>query len=406
MRRNHFRYLLVILAFFFALQHTYAQNKRQVLEQKRKELRAKIQRINKLLDSNKAHKQSILSQAQSLEERIEATEALIRTNNQAANLLTRKINNNQHKITSLRQELEKLKEDYSEMMRQTYRSRSQQSRLMFLFSSESFLQAYKRLKYMEQYAEYREEQGEKIKAHAKELQRLNLKLADQREDKKKLIAQNRETKKQLQADKKQKEALIAKITAEGSEYKQQINQLQQEIAKVDAKIQAAIRAAIARENKKHGSSARSKFALTPEAKALAASFASNKGKLPWPVKYGDVTIHFGTNPSPLVPSIPIHSNGIRIATNKMEPVHAVFKGKILKIQVVPNSNKAIYIQHGNYISLYSNLARIYVHTGDEVSTGDIIGKVGRSVTAGRPILRFSIYKDTKALDPMHWILNR
>ncbi len=383
---------------------TQAQNKRQELEQRRQELRQEIQQITKLLNSNKKHKHSVLTKAGNINRRIRATEKLIRTNNQALNLLTDKINTNQSKIKALRKELEKLKADYARIIRQSYKSHSKQSRLMFLFSSDSFLQAYKRLQYMKQYADYREQQGEKIKKQTKELQQLNLDLAHQKDDKEKLLAKNRATKKQLQEDKGVQEALLATINKKGSSYQQQIKSKQKAIAHIDAQIQRIIREAIAAENKKKGSSSTSAFKLTPEAKALAASFRSNKGKLPWPLKHGNVVVRFGKHPSPLVKSIPIQSNGIRIATNPQEPVHTVFKGKVLKIQVIRGANKIVLVQHGDYITIYGNLDKIYVHTGQTVSTGQLLGRVGLSPTTQQPTLFFEIFKNMKYLNPLHWIV--
>ncbi len=404
--KSSLRYILLGLTFFFALQVTQAQSKRDQLEQKRQALRAQITKINKLLSENKAEKQSVITRANDLQRRISATEELIKTNNQAANLLTSEINTNQNKITTLRKELEKLKKDYAKMMRKSYKSRSKQSRLMFLFSSDSFLQAYKRLQYMKQYTDYRRQQGEEIKAHAQKLQELNKELDQQRQEKKKLLAANRATKQKLQADKKEQEALIATINAKGSSYRKKIQAKQDEIARIDAEIQRLIREAIARENEKKGSKRTTEFALTPEAKALAASFASNKGKLPWPLKSGEVTMRFGSHPSPLAHTVTVQSNGIRIVTNANEPVKAVFKGKVLKVQVIRGANKLVFLQHGNYITVYRNLSKIHVHTGDNVSTGQIIGEVGVARDTRRPTLYFYVLKDIHYLNPLKWILNQ
>lgn len=400
------RYLILLATFILLSQSAEAQSKRETLEQKRQELRAQIKKINALLSSNKEEKQSIITKAGDLERRIRATEELIKTNNESANLLSRKINNNQKKITSLREELKKLKTDYAQITRRSYKSRSKQSRLMFLFSSENFLQAYKRLQYLKQYADYREEQGEKIKVKAKKLQALNSELSEQRNAKKALLAKNRTTKKQLEEDKIQQEALLAKIRKKGNRFRSKIKNKQQEIAKMNAEIKAIIQASIAKENEKKGSSSKSKFKMTPEAKALAANFKANKGKLPWPVKSGEVVMRFGRHPSPLVPTIPIQSNGIRIVTNKEEPVHAVFDGEVFRIQIIPGANKAVYIRHGNYITIYNNLSTINVHNGDTVTTGDRIGRVGVSISTHRSTLYFFVYKNIEALNPLSWIINR
>lgn len=405
--RSIYRYLTIIVVLAITIPSVNAQeNKRDQLEKKRKALKAEINQINSMLSSNKKKKQSVLTKAGDLNRRIQATKKLIRTTNQEANLLRKKINENQNKISQLREELKKLKEDYAKMIRRSYKTRSKQSRIMFLFSSNNFLQAYKRLQYMKQYADYRQEQGEKIKAHAQELQELNAELSKQRAEKKELLAQNRATAKKLEADKKAQEALIAKISKKGSKYKSRIQQKQKEVSRIDAKIQQLIREAIAKENAKEGSKSKSAFKLTPEAKALAASFESNKGKLPWPVNSGSVAMRFGDHPSPIAKKVTVHSNGIRIETNEGEAVNAVFKGKILRIQAIRGANKILLIQHGNYISVYRNLKKIYVKTGEHVKTGQKLGVVGKSRDTHRPTLNFYIFKDSKYIDPMQWIIRR
>lgn len=401
------KYIGLVLAFLTLGLNGYSQsNRRSILEKKRQELKAEIQRINKLVSSNQVEKQSVLTKVNDLDRKIKATQELIRVNNQDANLLTSEISTNQNKIGVLRKELEELKKDYAEMVKKSFKNRSKQSRIMFLFSSDNFLQAYKRLQYMKQYANYRSKQGEKIKEQTLELQRLNKELSAQRKEKEKLLAENRETQKKLQEDKKEQDALIAQINKKGSDYQKQIKQRQQEIADIDAEIQRLIREAIAAENKKSGSTSNTTFTLTPEAKALAASFEANRGKLPWPLKSGTVTMTYGDHPSPLAHNVNIKSNGIRIATNEKEPVHSIFNGKVMRIMAIKGANKAVMIQHGNYISVYRNIEELTVKAGQEVKTGDIIGRVGNTRDTHRPTLNFYIFKDSKYLDPSQWILRR
>lgn len=401
------RFFVISFLFLLAGFSLHAQKDRRAeLEKQRQLLRQEIQQINKLLSSTEKEKQSVLTKAGDLDRRIRATENLIRINNQEANLLTEEINSNQHQISVLRKELEALKEDYAKMIQKSYKGRSQQSRLMFLFSSDNFLQAYKRLQYMKQYAHYRSKQGEKIQEQTKKLQQLNVELAEQKKDKEKLLAENRATQAKLRKDKKEQEELIAAISRKGSSYQRQIRERQQEINRIDAEIQRLIREAIAAENKKKGSAVTGSFDLTPEAKALAANFEANRGKLPWPLRSGNVTMAYGAHPSPLARNVTIQSNGIRIETNEKEPVQAIFKGTVLSVQTIKGANNTILVQHGNYISVYRNLEEINVRKGQQVETGHILGRVGKSRDTGRPTLNFYIVKDTQFLNPALWILRR
>lgn len=397
-------YILSLLFICFCFLQGFSQSKeRKELEKRRLDLKEEIQEINSLLIDNKKKKQSVLVQVEDLDKRINATQNLIKVTNQQANLLTREINENLNKITKLRKDLEALKEDYAKMIRKSYKSKSNQSRIMFLFSSENFLQAYKRLQYMKQYANYRKQQGDEIKTQAQLLQDLNAELIEQRKSKEKLLAENRITQNKLKTDKKQQQVLMASIQEKQGTFESQLKERQREISRIDDQIEKLIREAIAAENKKKGNTSTSAFKLTPEAKALAADFTSNKGKLPWPVKSGVISMRFGVHPHPVVRSATIKSSGVRIETNTKEPVKAIFKGEVMKIQAIKGANKAIMVMHGNYISVYNNLESISVQTGDKITTGQILGQVGQATSTGRPTLYFYILQNVKYLDPALWI---
>ena len=381
-----------------------AQTTRESLEKKRVELRNEIRRINELRSSNKQKERSVLSQVEDLDQQIRSTENLIKVTNQQANLLTNQINANTNKISRLREELEQLKEDYARMIEKSYKSKSSQSRIMFLLSSENFLQAYKRLQYMKQYTNYRKQQGDEIKVRTEELQELNADLADQKEAKDALIAENRQTRTQLEKNKKAQQDLMQNIRSKEGEFAAQIRQKQQEINKIDAQIEKMIRESIAKSNEESGSTERNVYELTPAAKALAADFVKNKGRLPWPVRSGVVTSRFGRQPHPVVKSISINNNGVNIDTDSGGKARAVFNGTVSEVQVLKGANKAVMVRHGDYITIYDNLEKVYVKRGDVVNTGQELGAVATSRTSGKTTLHFLIYKNMQKMDPADWIL--
>lgn len=403
MRVNLPKQLLFIVFLMVGIQVFSQEDKREELEQRRVELQQEIKRINSLRTSNLKQEKSILTEVEDLDRQIRTTENLIRVTNQQANLLTREISTNQNKIGELRKELEKLKEDYGKMISKSYKSKSQQSRIMFLLSAENFLQAYKRLQYMKQYANYRKQQGDEIQIRALELQKLNESLAEQKKSKDKLIAENRVTRAELEKNRKSQQSLIASIRKKEGQFASQLRQKQQEINSIDREIERIIAAAIAANNKEEGSTSREVFKLTPEAKALAANFASNKGKLPWPVKSGVVSMRFGNQPHPVVRSITVNSNGVRIDTEKGGKAKAVFGGTVSEVQAVKGANKAVMVRHGDYITIYNNLDKIYVRKGDEVSIGQELGEIATSSTSGKTTLHFLLYQNSTKLNPEHWI---
>jgi len=406
------RLYLIFFIGLIAVSSSYAQvDKQKELEEKRKAILEEIKQINSLLFKTKKEEKSVLSQVEDINQRIKASENLIRVTNQQANLLTRNINSNMDKIGALREELKLMKADYAAMVQKSYKSKSQQSRIMFLLSSENFLQAYKRVQYMKQYAAFRKKQGEGIRTKTEELQKLNTDLIEQKKTKQKLIAENEVAKNRLTDERKSQQALVATLKQDESKYTSQIRKKQQEADKIDREIDALIRAAIEEANRlaKASNKVASKpessgaFAMTAEDKALAANFVSNKGKLPWPVEKGMVIKSFGTHQHPQFPNVTTNSSGVEIATEDNAPVRAIFEGQVMSIQVIKGANKVIFIQHGDYISVYSNLATVSVKKGDKVATKQTIGTVAKNSTEGRTVLKFYIYQNKTKINPANWI---
>ena len=406
MKLSSARFTLTILLLSLMLHFSgFSQSKKQQeLEERRRELTREIQQIGALLFEGKKEQKSVLSVVEDLDFKIKVRANLISITNQQANLLTREINSNQIRITKLRAKLKALKDDYAKMIVKSYKSRADQNKLMFLLSSANFQQAYKRLQYIKQYANYQKLQAELIKTETAKMQQLNIELVTQKKNKQKLIEENKLAKSILDKERAQQKSLISDIKNNLSKFTTQIKTKQRESNKIDKEIRRIIQAAIAASNKKAGKSSKSKvFSLTPEQKILAANFTSNKGKLPWPVAKGVVKLRFGNNPSPIDRSLTIKSNGVRIATNKGEEVRAVFEGVVQGIMTPKNGNNTIMIRHGNYITVYKNLSKFYVQKGDKVTTKQVIGEVITNKASGESILSFGIYKDSSIQNPSQWI---
>lgn len=401
------KYLSFILFIFLALgsRGVNAQNQRQQeLEGRRRELQKEIKQITALLFASKKERKSIINTVDDLSYKISVRKNLIRITNQQANLLTREINFNENKILDKQNKLKILKQDYAAMILRSYKSRDRKNKLMFLLSSSNFQQAFRRLQYIKQYANYQKNQGKLIKEETKKLQLLNQDLVSKKEEKKKIINENRFAKEALDEERNTQKVLIASIQKDLSTFSLKIKTKQKETQKLNEEIRKLIQEAIAASNRKAGKSEDlTVFSLTPEQKALAKNFTSNKGKLPWPVANGIVKLRFGTNPSPIDPSIKIRSNGVRIATNKGEPIRSVFEGVVQGIMTPKNGNNTIMIRHGNYITVYKNLSKFYVSKGDKVTTKQIIGEVITNKATGESILSFGIYKDSSIQNPSSWI---
>lgn len=392
--------LVLVLALSFSLTGN-AQN-RQDLEKQRKKLQQEIQQINSLLFKSKEKEENLLSALNDLNKRIRVRARLIETINEETKQLGKEIEDNEREKELLQKKLEVLKKDYANMVVQSYKSKTKQSRLMFLLSSESFMQAYKRLQYIRQFADYREQQGKEIIAETLKIENLNDLLKETKAQKEALLAENKKEKDNIHREKNSQEKMVKSVKDKEKKYTAQIRQKQREEKAIDQKIEKLIRDAIAKSNKK-GNVKSSSFELTPEAKKLEKDFISNKGKLPSPVERGVIVRHFGKQSHPTLKGITIESNGVFYATEKGANARVIFNGKVLAIQVLPGKKKAVLIQHGNYISVYKNLDNVKVNKGDLVSTKQEIGKIHTDKTTGKTILAFVLFKEIHRQNPEEWV---
>ncbi|NVK51803.1 MAG: peptidoglycan DD-metalloendopeptidase family protein [Flavobacteriaceae bacterium] len=396
--------LIVIISVFFNIENTHAQTRKQ-LEAQRKELQRKIAEVNKLLFAAQKSEKNALEALKDINQKIAVRTAYINSINKEASALTRTIRKNQQQIDKLTKELAVLKKDYAEMIYKSYKSKSKQGQLLFLMSSQSFQQAYKRLQYMKQYTQHRKRQGKEIETQSLAIKKLNDSLLYKKQVKDTLIAIEKTQKQEIESDKKNKEKLVAQIKRKERKYIREIRTAQKEERKIAAKIDKIIKDAIAKSNGANNKKSTS-FALTPEAKALAKRFESNKGKLPWPVKSGFVVRRYGKQAHPTLRGITITSTGLHIATEKGATANSVFNGKVLAVQLLTGGKKALLVQHGNYISTYNNLESLLVKKGDNVVTGQPLGKIFTNKVTGKTILIFVIHKEINRQNPATWLLKR
>ena len=379
-----------------------AQDKKAALEAQKKRLQQEIVQINALIKTSAKKRANVLTRVETVQLKMDRQDELIRLTNRQINRLNQEININLRNIEKLRTELTSLKKDYAEMVVSARKNKSSQNRLMFLLSSESFWQAYKRMAYMKQYAAYRKQQGEQIAAKTKALQQYTTDLVAQRKDKKQLIEQNRKAQKELDSIKKRQNTLVLELKKRERNYAAQIKKKQKQQEEIDKEITRLIREAIAASNKKAGTKT-TNFVLTPEAKALAASFVSNKGRLPWPVEKGIVTQRFGTQRHPVVRTTTIKSNGVTLSVPAGATARSVFEGKVLNIVQFKGSNPIVLVQHGNYITSYKNLSKVYVKKGDRVTAKQAIGQIFTNKDTGKTTLQFSLFYNTTPQNPALWL---
>ncbi len=398
------KYLLFIFIVFISVQTSAQKSKRQRLEARRVQLQKDKIYINALLSNAKRKENNLVNELKDIKDKINISEDIIGAITNETKELGNEIYLNQLEINKNKTALEALKKEYGKMIYKSYKSKSQNSRMMFLLSSENFLQAFKRFQYMKQYNAYRKRQGVEIQEKTMELQILTDSLKIKKNLKQALLSDKKQEQSVIEKEKKTQEGLLSQVKQKENKYKRQIRGFIKEEKRINAQIDKLIRDAIAASNKKAGkSSSSATFALTPEAKELAAKFELNKGKLDWPVERGYVSTFYGKQPHPVVKSLTIQSNGVRITTNKGSKARAIFSGTVLAIQIMTGNKKAVLIQHGNYITVYKNLENVIVKKGDNVKMKQVIGTIFTDKITGKTILDFVLSKNATTQNPASWI---
>ena len=379
------------------------QNTQADLKKKRIQIQNEIKQINELLFSNNKKKSIAFSDIENLNIKIIRKEELVKLVNQQINILTTEIDDNSFSLDSLNQSLENSKESYKNIIVKSYKTKSGKSRLMFLLSSETFFQAYKRVQYMKQYADFRKKQSINISILIERIVNLNKKLNAQLQDKQDLIIENREIQKSLEKEKKESNSLVFQLRNKEKRYKREIEDKEKLTAQIDKEIERLIKEAIAKSRSTSSSSA---FALTPEAKELEKNFILNKGKLPWPVVRGVIIQKFGMQSHPVVKTAKIKSNGIIIATSAGQKVRTVFDGEVLSVLKFKGSNPTVLVRHGNFITAYKNLSKVYVKKGEKVFSSQDIGEVFTNKSSGKSTVQFSVFEKTSPVNPVFWLLKK
>ena len=411
------------------------------LEERKAQIQKEIRENERMLQTVKKKEKSAVNVIVIQSNKIKLKEKLINTTEKQKKLLSNDMYINQVKINKLKKELEILKEDYAEMIVKSYKSRSEQSRAMFILSSENFLQAYKRAQYMKQYTSYRKMQGEEIKSKTGELIVYNGKLDVQKKAKQKLIAENEKERLSLEKERQEQEKLVNSIKKDKKKIAAEIKKKQQESRTIDRQIDRLIREAIAEANRKAAMEramekaraeskaeskteskaeiktraraivsaapvSSSKIELTPESKIIADNFRANRGRLPYPVEKGFISLGYGDQPHPLFNTITVHNSGVEITTDQGANARAVFGGEVTSVMVLSPVNKAVMIQHGDYFTVYQNLSSVSVSKGDKVSIKQTIGKVRTNGETGKTIIKFLILQNTTYNNPQSWLSPR
>ncbi len=453
-RRNKLLLLVTLVCSFLLIYPVSAQNgksSKRELENKKKRINDEIRQINSMLSETKAIKKSSMGALVTLNIRLKKRQELIATINAQLNELDKDIRRNENNIEQLKAQLEKLKKEYARMIVFAQRNQDAYSALMFIFAADDFNQAYARLKYMQQYSEFRRKQAlEIINTQTRLIAGLN-ELKEQRMEKNTLLGNEVVEKKNLSNEKAEQEQVLTELQKKEKQLKTELEkkkedavQLQLAIKRLieeeirrkaeaaerarQARIAAAKKAKEEKEKEEKRRIAAAKKAGTPppkpvadtkpepdkpllmpelseEAEALSTDFSNNRGKLPWPVLKGVICEPYGEHEHPALKGFMVVNFGVEICANKGTQVRSVFEGEVTSIAVSPTGGKLVIIRHGEYLSVYSNLDEVLIKTGQKVSVKQPIGTVLFDEDEGKTSMNLQIWKGVKHMDPTGWLYN-
>ena len=433
---------LLTFIVFISWTFAFAQPKKE-LEKKKSQLQNEIKVTNKLLDETKKNKRISLNQLVTLNKKIGVREELINTIGSEINLMGEQINNNEQRINYLESELDKLKKEYASMIYFAHKNQSSYNKLVFVFAAQDFNQAFRRLKYFQQYSDYRKNQASLIDSTKQKIFDQNKSLQQKKQEKNGLLLNEEDQKSQLTIEKQEKEKVLTELQSKEKQLKKELAKKQADANKLNAAIkkiiddelrkarEAARQEAIAKRKKEKETAiakakkenktvvvktekeeeretekevAEAEIKLTPEAQQLSNNFAANKSKLPWPVAEGVISSSFGEHDHPVLKGIKVKNNGIDISTKNEASTRAVFDGLVTGVISIPGAGNAVIIRHGEYLTVYSNLGSVSVKKGDKVKTKQQIGTVIDSEDS-RSEMHFEIWKGSVLLNPAQWIYN-
>jgi septal ring factor EnvC (AmiA/AmiB activator) len=377
------------------------------LEQKKNQLLKDIQYTNQLLSETAKNRETTMSQLELINTKIRKRQELINAIVRETRMLQREIEETSSIVANLESDIDKLKKEYGKMLFHTYRNINSYDRLMYIFSSKDFEQAYKRLNYFEQYSKYRQQQAQLIEETRDALSHRVEDLDVKRHDRAMLLETSERERLTLNEEREEQDQMIGELQDKEGQLRADLKKKEKEKKKLERAIQRIIEAEIAKAKKKEkrtGSTVtKSGFALTPAEMKLSANFFDNKGKLPWPSERGVITSSFGEHPHPTLRDIKVVNNGIDIRTEEGTQARAVFAGVVSAVVVIPGANKAVIVRHGEYLSVYSNLTEVAVKMGDKVSLKQNIGVVATDRLTGETDLHLEIWKGSTKLNPKKWI---
>jgi murein hydrolase activator len=401
------------------------------LEDQRKTTLKQLEITNKMLNETKKSQKSSLNKISLIGKNINQRKSLINTMNTQIGALDQEMVRLTNERNKMVQKLGVLKADYVRFVRESHLNRSLYNKIMFVLSAKTFDQSFRRLRYLQEFSNYRKRQVRKIEILKTDIEHKNDSLAQNKENKVKVVKEKQTEAVKLTQDQKKEKTYLADLKKKETKLRKDLkiqqkkaadlnNRIEriiaEQIRKEEAKRQAAANKKQTAENsrtskknkdastKTNTSSSRSVSVLTKEESIISGNFSANQGRLPWPTDRGYISGHFGIHEHPVLKHVTTNNKGIYIQTPAGTNARAVFEGTVTQVGYFPGANSLVIIQHGDYRTVYANLTSVYVKSGDKVSAKQNIGKIYTdSENDNKTELYFQIWKGRTLLNPESWV---
>jgi septal ring factor EnvC (AmiA/AmiB activator) len=390
---------------------------KEVLQSKKAQIQKEIQLTNKLIKKAKKEKNQSINILSTLNKQIESRGEIVKTLDLEIKMTIVQIDNLKAEIKETKQSikdqqnlLDTLKKEYALMIRHAYHNRNSYDRLAFIFSAQSYNQAFKRIRYLQEYSQFRQKQVKEIKEVERQLSEELLSLKRQKvlltvakNKRNAMLGESQIEINLLTQEKQSQNTFLSSLRKKEKKLKKDLSKQQQLAKTLDDKIKKIIAEEIRKAKEKANVGGGVTLSLTPEEQQLADNFSSNKGKLPWPVERGVIIERFGIQPHPVLRGIETLNNGVKITTEEGSFVRAIFEGNVSRIIDIPGSGKAVIISHGDYFTVYSNLIEVFVKRGQTVGLKEDIARVFTKSSNKESITELQIWKGSEKLDPSSWL---
>lgn len=398
--------VFITLSLFILLMVTaQTSKKRNELERLKRATQEMIEETNKMLSDTKKSALQYLTQLNVLGEQIKMRRSLINTLNNEVTLIDQEQRRITREIAQLQESLEEKKEKYAIAMQGLYNKRSGVDDMLFILSAQSVGQSYRRMRYLQEYSQWRKEQAVAIAEQQRELTLKKADLEKKKRERSNLLSERRSETQELQQKENTQKTMVSELKKKEKSLQAELRKQQQEAREFDRQIQKLIEeeARKAAQKKETKAATKGGYAMDKAETALSGSFEKNKGKLPYPINGSYIIVgRFGRQQhSRYVETI---NNGIDLQTKPGAEARAVFDGVVSRVFIVPGYNSSVIIRHGNYLTVYSNLREVYVKAGDAVKTRQSIGKIFTDSENGNLTkMQFQLWKETTKLNPEPWL---